>query len=333
MECTCKECFGDRTAHAHVGQSALAFSVLGQLPSIQCMHHKDRYLSFHCRDDAFVNQSTQWQGSTHSVPSELHNAIPLLLTTFGFASPPPSLFLQPAPLPSLLHSQHISLAQDRAKPLLLHLCLALPATATSVSLEVQFSKAFLTVFEQPPDAYRGFDVPAAIISYLDGEEVVKEQQQQQQQGLQQDQQQGLQQDQQQEQGLRQQQEQGLRQQQEQGLRQQQQQEQQQQEAQVQSGPDQQPSRGVEGSGTGDRIRPEGTCCGGVNWEVQVAEGHQRRTALLAVTPLLRELAEPKVPQVSSAKKIVNKKRSLPVCLCTAARPKRATIASGVGWGV
>jgi hypothetical protein len=42
------------------------------------------------------------------------------------------------------------------------------------------------------------------------------------------------------------------------------------------------------------------CCGGVVWEVELAEnGLQRGTAELAMTPLLKELAEPRVPQVRS----------------------------------
>jgi hypothetical protein len=47
----------------------------------------------------------------------------------------------------------------------LNLCLALPAGLRSVTLSAQFSKAFLTVAEYPPDAHRGFDVPAAKITF------------------------------------------------------------------------------------------------------------------------------------------------------------------------
>lgn len=73
--------------------------------------------------------------------------------------------LQPADLDSALVLRHVSPAQDRAAPLLLHLCLRLPASATSVSLSAEYSKGFLNVFEIPPDPYRGFDVPAALLAF------------------------------------------------------------------------------------------------------------------------------------------------------------------------
>lgn len=62
--------------------------------------------------------------------------------------------------------RHVSTAQDRARPLVLNLCLRLPASARSISLSAEFTKAFLTAFEHPPDAHRGFDVPAAQVTYL-----------------------------------------------------------------------------------------------------------------------------------------------------------------------
>jgi hypothetical protein len=61
--------------------------------------------------------------------------------------------------------RHISLAADRQRPLVLDMCLALPAGARSLTLQADYSKAFLHVFECPPDAHRGFDVPAAIITF------------------------------------------------------------------------------------------------------------------------------------------------------------------------
>lgn len=72
---------------------------------------------------------------------------------------------QPASLDAHLLLRYISPAVDRARPLVLDLCLALPAAARSVTLSAEFSKAFLHVFEYPPDAHRGFDVPAAIITF------------------------------------------------------------------------------------------------------------------------------------------------------------------------
>eukprot|EP00891_Asterochloris_glomerata_P000956 jgi/Astpho2/956/Aster-x0960 len=39
-----------------------------------------------------------------------------------------------------------------------------PARACSLQLTVSFRKAFLSVFEHPPDAHRGFDIPAALVA-------------------------------------------------------------------------------------------------------------------------------------------------------------------------
>jgi len=79
--------------------------------------------------------------------------------------PPPPHALQPAHLDAHLLMRHISLAADRQRPLVLDMCLALPAGARSLTLQADYSKAFLHVFECPPDAHRGFDVPAAIITF------------------------------------------------------------------------------------------------------------------------------------------------------------------------
>uniref|UniRef100_A0A383WL46 GPI transamidase component PIG-T n=1 Tax=Tetradesmus obliquus TaxID=3088 RepID=A0A383WL46_TETOB len=67
-------------------------------------------------------------------------------------------------LDALLTHRHITPARDRTRPLVLNMCLALPAAATTLTLSAQFSKAFLTVAEYPPDAHRGFDVPAAQVT-------------------------------------------------------------------------------------------------------------------------------------------------------------------------
>jgi hypothetical protein len=74
-------------------------------------------------------------------------------------------FQQAYSLHALLTHRHITPAQDRSQPLVLNLCLALPAGFRSVTLSAQFSKMFLTVAEYPPDAHRGFDVPAAKITF------------------------------------------------------------------------------------------------------------------------------------------------------------------------
>ncbi|KAI8464451.1 MAG: Gpi16 subunit, GPI transamidase component-domain-containing protein [Monoraphidium minutum] len=71
----------------------------------------------------------------------------------------------PADLDAALALRHVSPAADRARPLVLDLCLDLPADARRAALSMEFSTAFLHVFEWPPDAHRGFDVPAAIVTY------------------------------------------------------------------------------------------------------------------------------------------------------------------------
>lgn len=55
----------------------------------------------------------------------------------------------------------------RKRPLVLDLCLSLPRSVHSVTLTAQFTKAFLRMLEHPPDAHRGFDVPAAVVTVGD----------------------------------------------------------------------------------------------------------------------------------------------------------------------
>ncbi|KAJ9528294.1 hypothetical protein QJQ45_014263, partial [Haematococcus lacustris] len=55
-------------------------------------------------------------------------------------------------------------AAHRTAPSALGLCFTLPPNCTSLTLSAAFSKAFLTVSQQPPDAHRGVDVPAALLS-------------------------------------------------------------------------------------------------------------------------------------------------------------------------
>lgn len=57
-------------------------------------------------------------------------------------------------------------AVDRGAPLVLDVCLHMPATAATLSLSMRFSKAFLAASEYPPDGQRGFDVPAAVVTML-----------------------------------------------------------------------------------------------------------------------------------------------------------------------
>ncbi|KAG2432868.1 hypothetical protein HXX76_008600 [Chlamydomonas incerta] len=74
---------------------------------------------------------------------------------------------QPVSLQQQLVSRHVRPATARASPGVLDLCLAAPPSVSELRLRLEFSKAFLTAFEYPPDAHRGFDVPAALVSYVD----------------------------------------------------------------------------------------------------------------------------------------------------------------------
>ncbi|GLI64049.1 hypothetical protein VaNZ11_007211, partial [Volvox africanus] len=74
---------------------------------------------------------------------------------------------QEVPLRPHLVAQQVRPAVQRSSPGVVDLCLRVPPAVAEVQLRVAFSKAFLTVFEYPPDAHRGFDVPAAVVSYLD----------------------------------------------------------------------------------------------------------------------------------------------------------------------
>lgn len=69
----------------------------------------------------------------------------------------------------VLLAHHLQPAEGPGTIALLELCLRLPAAASTALLTIDFQKAFLTVFEHPPDAHRGFDVPAALFTFLDAE--------------------------------------------------------------------------------------------------------------------------------------------------------------------
>ncbi|GIL71952.1 hypothetical protein Vretifemale_2387 [Volvox reticuliferus] len=74
---------------------------------------------------------------------------------------------QEVPLRPHLVAQHVRPAVQRSSPGVVDICMRVPPAIAEVQMRVAFSKAFLTVFEYPPDAHRGFDVPAAVVSYLD----------------------------------------------------------------------------------------------------------------------------------------------------------------------
>ena len=72
---------------------------------------------------------------------------------------------QAAPLATHARIKQLQLPRDRQAPLVLDLCLMLPPWTQHVRLGASSTKAFLTVDEQPPDANRGFDIPAALMTY------------------------------------------------------------------------------------------------------------------------------------------------------------------------
>lgn len=72
---------------------------------------------------------------------------------------------QAAPLATHARIKKLQLPRDRQAPLVLDLCLILPSWTQHVRLGASFTKAFLAVDEQPPDANRGFDIPAALMTY------------------------------------------------------------------------------------------------------------------------------------------------------------------------
>ncbi len=63
-----------------------------------------------------------------------------------------------------LLARRLQAAEPRSQAALMELCLQVPARACSLQLTVSFRKAFLSVFEHPPDAHRGFDIPAALVA-------------------------------------------------------------------------------------------------------------------------------------------------------------------------
>ncbi|DBA96687.1 hypothetical protein WJX77_007388 [Trebouxia sp. C0004] len=76
---------------------------------------------------------------------------------------------QDVELDDVLLAHHLQPAEGPGTIALLELCLRLPAATSMALLTIDFQKAFLTVFDHPPDAHRGFDVPAALFTFLDAE--------------------------------------------------------------------------------------------------------------------------------------------------------------------
>lgn len=71
-------------------------------------------------------------------------------------------------LDDFLLAHHLEPAEGPGTTGLFELCVGLPTLTASVLLTIDFQKAFLTVFDHPPDAHRGFDIPAAVLTFLDG---------------------------------------------------------------------------------------------------------------------------------------------------------------------
>ena len=74
--------------------------------------------------------------------------------------------LQVVHLDAVLLTHHLEPAEGPGTTGVIELCLSLPAATTSALIRIDFQKAFLTVFDHPPDAHRGFDVPAALLTFL-----------------------------------------------------------------------------------------------------------------------------------------------------------------------
>ena len=64
------------------------------------------------------------------------------------------LSLQAATPRAVVTSRQLQPSESRSAPAVIELCMSVPANFLHISLTVQFSKAFLTVFEHTPDAAR-----------------------------------------------------------------------------------------------------------------------------------------------------------------------------------
>ncbi|CAD7700239.1 unnamed protein product [Ostreobium quekettii] len=74
---------------------------------------------------------------------------------------------QDYPTARAVYKHMLGMSQDRKAPAMLELCLQVPATASSMAITVDFTPAFLSVTEHPPDAHRGFDIPPALVTFPD----------------------------------------------------------------------------------------------------------------------------------------------------------------------
>eukprot|EP00249_Psilotum_nudum_P019528 c27298_g1_i1 orf=722-2542(+) len=72
---------------------------------------------------------------------------------------------QPRSLWEVVKWMNLSPSEDRKSPGVIEMQLELPRNSSIVALTVDFDKGFLRIDEHPPDANRGFDLPAALISF------------------------------------------------------------------------------------------------------------------------------------------------------------------------
>lgn len=74
--------------------------------------------------------------------------------------------VQETSLASAVSAHKLQAAEGPGTTAFIELCLRIPPAAQSLALSIAFQKAFLSVFDHPPDAYRGFDMPAALVTIL-----------------------------------------------------------------------------------------------------------------------------------------------------------------------
>ena len=110
--------------------------------------------------------SCTWPGSLLSTCTTLPTKQVTLWADVGDMKPSVRS-LQVVYLDDVLLAHHLEPAEGPGTIGLIELCFSLPATASSAVLRVNFQKAFLTVFDHPPDAHRGFDIPAALLTFRD----------------------------------------------------------------------------------------------------------------------------------------------------------------------
>ncbi|GAA0157151.1 hypothetical protein LIER_14477 [Lithospermum erythrorhizon] len=62
---------------------------------------------------------------------------------------------------------HVSPSEDKVCPGVMEMILKLPCGVKTAALTLEFDKGFLHIDEYPPDANQGFDIPSALVNFLD----------------------------------------------------------------------------------------------------------------------------------------------------------------------